>query len=76
MKKHNIKARGKRKFIVTTGSKHSLPVAPNLLNRNFQPDAPNRVWTSDITYIQTDAGWLYLEAVLDLYSRQIVEWMK
>jgi len=74
MKKHNIKARGKRKFIVTTGSKHSLPVAPNLLNRNFQPDAPNRVWTSDITYIQTDAGWLYLAVVLDLYSRQAVGW--
>jgi len=74
MKKHNIKARGKRKFIVTTGSKHSLPVAPNLLNRNFQPDAPNRVWTSDITYIQTDAGWLYLAVVLDLHSRQVVGW--
>ena len=56
MKEHNIKARGKRKFIVTTDSKHSLPIAPNLLNRNFQPDAPTRVWVSDITYIQTDAG--------------------
>lgn len=66
MKEHHIKARGKRKFIVTTDSKYSLPVAPNLLNRNFQPDAPNRVWTSDITYIQTDAGWLYLVVVLDL----------
>lgn len=74
MKEHDIKARGKRKFIVTTDSKHSLPIAPNLLNRNFQPDAPNRVWTSDITYIQTDAGWLYLAVVLDLYSRQIVGW--
>jgi len=74
MKAHNIKARGKRKFIATTGSKHSLPVAPNLLNRNFQPDAPNRVWTSDITYIQTDAGWLYLAMILDLYSRQVAGW--
>jgi transposase InsO family protein len=74
MKEHDIKARGKRKFIVTTDSKHSLPIAPNLLNRNFQTDAPNRVWTSDITYIQTDAGWLYLAVVLDLYSRQIVGW--
>lgn len=74
MQEHNIKARGKRKFIVTTGSKHSLPIAPNLLNRNFQPDAPNRVWTSDITYIQTDAGWLYLAVVLDLHSRQVVGW--
>jgi putative transposase len=63
MKEHDIKARGKRKFIVTTDSKYSLPIAPNLLNRNFQPDAPNRVWASDITYIQTDAGWLYLAVI-------------
>lgn len=74
MKEYGIQARGKRKFIATTDSKHSLPIAPNLLNRNFRPDAPNRVWTSDITYIQTAAGWLYLAAVLDLYSRQIVGW--
>ena len=47
MKEHGIKARGKRKFVVTTDSKHNLPIAPNLLNRNFQPDAPNCVWTSD-----------------------------
>lgn len=74
MKLHGIKARGKRKFVVTTDSKHNLPIAPNLLNRNFQPDAPNNVWTSDITYIQTDEGWLYLAVVLDLYSRQVVGW--
>jgi transposase InsO family protein len=74
MKEHGIKARGKRKFVVTTDSKHNLPIAPNLLNRNFQPTAPDRVWTSDITYIQTDAGWLYLAVVLDLYSRQVVGW--
>ncbi len=55
-------------------SKHNLPIAPNLLNRNFQPGAPDCVWTSDITYIQTDAGWLYLAVVLDLYSRQVVGW--
>lgn len=74
MKQHGIKARGKRKFVVTTDSKHSLPIAPNLLNRHFQPDTPDCVWTSDITYIQTDAGWLYLAVVLDLYSRQVVGW--
>lgn len=74
MKLHGIKARGKRKFVVTTDSRHNLPIAPNLLNRNFQPDAPNCVWTSDITYIQTDEGWLYLAVVLDLYSRQVVGW--
>jgi len=74
MKAHGIKARGKRKFVVTTDSKHKLPIAPNLLNRNFRPTTPDRVWTSDITYIQTDAGWLYLAVVLDLYSRQVVGW--
>lgn len=74
MKEHGVKARGKRKFVATTDSKHNLPIAPNLLNRNFQPAAPDRVWTSDITYIQTDAGWLYLAVVLDLYSRQVVGW--
>ena len=74
MKQHGIKARGKRKFVVTTDSKHNRPIAPNLLNRNFQPDAPDCVWTSDITSIQTDEGWLYLAIVLDLYSRQVVGW--
>lgn len=74
MKHHGIRARGKRKYIVTTDSKHNLPMAPNLLNRNFQPAQPNAVWTSDITYIQTDEGWLYLAAVIDLYSRQVVGW--
>ena len=71
---HDIKARGKRKYKVTTDSKHNLPVAPNLLARQFAPSAPNRVWTSDITYIATAEGWLYLAAVIDLFSRQIVGW--
>ena len=74
MKQHGIKARGKRKYVVTTDSKHNLPIAPNLLNRNFQPGQPNAVWSSDITYIQTDEGWLYLAAVIDLHSRQVVGW--
>lgn len=74
MKLHGIKARGKRKFVVTTDSKHNLPIAPNLLNRDFEPGRPNAVWTGDITYIQTDEGWLYLAAVIDLYSRQVVGW--
>lgn len=74
MKLHGIKARGKRKFVVTTDSKHNLPIAPNLLNRDFQPAQPDRVWAGDITYIQTDEGWLYLAAVIDLYSRQVVGW--
>ena len=74
MQRHGIKARGKRKFVVTTDSKHNLPIAENLLNRNFTPEAPNQVWTSDITYIATDEGWLYLTAVIDLFSRQVVGW--
>jgi putative transposase len=74
MQRHGIKARGKRKFVVTTDSKHNLPIAPNLLQRNFAPEAPNHVWSSDITYIATDEGWLYLTAVLDLFSRQVVGW--
>ena len=74
MKLHGIKARGKRKYVVTTDSKHDLPIAPNLLNREFQPAQPDMVWAGDITYIQTDEGWLYLAAVIDLYSRQVVGW--
>jgi putative transposase len=74
MKLHGIKARGKRKYVVTTDSKHSLPIGANLLDRNFQPERPNTVWTSDITYIATDEGWLYLAAVIDLYARRVVGW--
>ncbi|MCW5641732.1 MAG: IS3 family transposase [Rhodoferax sp.] len=74
MKQHGIKARSKRKFKATTDSSHSLPVAPNLLERNFSPTAPNKVWTSDITYIATDEGWLYLAVILDLFNRQVVGW--
>ena len=60
MQENGIKAKHKRRFKVTTDSKHNLPIAPNLLERNFTPDAPNQVWTSDITYLWTDEGWLYL----------------
>src|SRR5512137_78424 len=74
MKLHGIKARGKRKFKATTDSNHGLPVAENLLNREFTPAAPDRVWTSDITYVATDEGWLYLAVVIDLFSRQVVGW--
>ena len=74
MQRHGIKARGKRKFVVTTDSKHNLPIAPNLVQRNFTPTLPDTVWTSDITYIATDEGWLYLTAVIDLFSRLVVGW--
>ena len=64
----------KRKFISTTDSKHTLPVAENVLNRRFNPDKPNLAWTSDITYIRTRSGWLYLAVVLELFSRKIIGW--
>ena len=65
----------KRKFRVTTDSKHLLPIAPNLLNREFnQTSAPNQVWVTDITYIPTNEGWLYLAAVKDLRTGEIAGW--
>ena len=74
MQQHGIKARTKRKFVVTTDSRHSLPVAPDLVQRRFNPEAPNQLWSGDITYIATDEGWLYLADVLDLFGRQVVGW--
>lgn len=74
MRRHGIRAKTRRKFRVTTDSKHTHPVAANVLDRQFQPPAPNRVWASDITYIWTHEGWLYLAVILDLYSRQVVGW--
>jgi transposase InsO family protein len=74
MREHGIRARHKRRFKATTDSKHSMPVADNLLNRNFTPAAPNRVWTGDITYIATGEGWLYLAVVLDLFNREVIGW--
>jgi len=74
MKENRIQAKHKRRFKVTTDSKHNLPVAPNLLARNFTPEAPNRVCTSDITYLWTDEGWMYLAIVLDLFNREVVGW--
>ena len=71
MQQHGIKAKTKRKFVVTTDSRHSLPVAPDPVQRRFNPDAPNQIWTGDITYLATDEGWLYLAGVIDLHSRQL-----
>lgn len=69
-----LKCRTKKKFKVTTDSKHSLPIAPNRLERCFDADAPNQVYVSDITYIWTQQGWLYLAVVIDLFSRKVVGW--
>jgi putative transposase len=67
-------AKAARKYKATTNSKHALPVVPNLLEQNFMADKPDQKWVSDITYIWTDEGWLYLAVVLELYSRRVIGW--
>ncbi|WP_265311063.1 IS3 family transposase [Verminephrobacter eiseniae] len=74
MQLHGIRAKGKRRLKVTTDSKHDLPIAPNLLDRQFDVAEPDKVWVGDITYIATDEGWLLLAVVIDLFSRQVVGW--
>jgi len=74
MRVMGLKAVQKRKFKKTTDSNHNLPLQENLLNREFDVIQPNKVWVSDITYIPTDEGWLYLATVIDLYSRKVVGW--
>ena len=74
MKKAKLFSKTKRKFKVTTDSKHNLPIAPNLLARDFNPAAANTSWCGDIIYIHTSEGWLYLAVVIDLYSRKVVGW--
>ena len=74
MQEEGIEGQRKRRFRVTTDSRHTHPVAPNELKRNFTTSAPNKVWVTDITYIWTREGWLYLAAILDLFSRRVVGW--
>jgi len=74
MKDLNLKVKMKRRFKNTTDSNHNLPIAPNILNRDFYASAPNEKWVGDITYISTGEGWLYLATVIDLYSRKVVGW--
>jgi transposase InsO family protein len=74
MRLNGIRAKQSKRYKVTTDSNHRHPVAPNLLNRNFKAERPNEKWVSDITYIPTAEGWLYLAGVMDLYSRKIVGW--
>ena len=68
----NIRCRQKRKFKATTNSNHKLPVAENLLEQTFTPSAPNEVWLTDITYVHTDEGWLYLAGVKDVFTCELV----
>jgi putative transposase len=75
MRQHGIRARAPRRYrVCTTDSKHSLPVAENLLDQNFVAQRPDQVWLADITYIPTGEGWLYLAVILDLFTRKVVGW--
>ena len=75
MREQGLRAKSRPKYVPrTTDSAHDRPLAPNVLARQFTAEAPNRTWVGDITYIATDEGWLYLAAVLDLFSRRIVGW--
>ena len=74
MKAAGIRAKRKRKFISTTDSRHNYPIAPNILNRAFTATRPGQVWVSDITYIKTNKGWLYLTVIIDLFDRKVVGW--
>lgn len=74
MNENGIRAKHKRRYQATTDSKHNLPVAPNLLDQNFEASAPDQTWATDITYVPTGEGWLYLAVVLDLYTRMVVGW--
>lgn len=74
MREAGLCCKTKRKFKMTTDSKHNLPISPNLLQRNFTFSRPNQAYVGDITYIPTLEGWLYLAVVIDLFSRQVVGW--
>jgi putative transposase len=75
MRRYGIRAiMARPRRVCTTDSRHDLPIAPNLIARDFTAAAPNRVWLADITYIPIAEGWLYLAAVMDMFSRKIVGW--
>lgn len=71
MRAAGIVARRRRKFVATTDSKHNYPVAPNVINREFSASRPGEVWVSDLTYVRTKRGWLYLTVIIDLYDRKV-----
>lgn len=74
MKENGLQSRVVKKYKATTNSNHNLPVAENVLNREFSAEKPNHKWVSDITYVATDEGWLYVAGILDLYGKEIVGW--
>jgi putative transposase len=74
MREKKLAARARRRFRATTDSNHSFPIAPNVLERDFTASAPNEAWVTDITFLWTAQGWLYLAVILDLFSRRVVGW--
>lgn len=74
MRQAGLRSKIRRKYRVTTDSKHTFPVSPNLLERKFTAAAPDKAWVSDITYLATRTGWLYLTVIIDLFSRLVVGW--
>jgi transposase InsO family protein len=74
MKAMGLRATSKSRYVATTDSRHDLKVYPNLLNRQFHQEAPNQAWVTDMTYIWTLEGWVYLASVIDLFSRKVVGW--
>jgi transposase InsO family protein len=74
MREHGWKSKVIKKYKATTNSNHNLPVAENVLNREFTAQRPNQKWVSDITYVPTDEGWLYVAGIVDLYGREPVGW--
>src|SRR5664280_2198096 len=74
MKKQNLKSIIRKKWVITTNSRHNYPMVENKLNRNFNVTSPRQVWVSDITYIKTLQGWLYLTVIIDLYDRKVIGW--
>jgi transposase InsO family protein len=74
MKEQDLRGKRRKRFRVTTMSEHDMPIAPNLLDRDFTASAPNQKWVGDITYIWTRQGWLYLAVLIDLFSRRVVGW--
>lgn len=74
MRENGLYARRRRRFRKTTDSRHAKPIAPNVLERDFAASAPNEVWVTDVTYVWTAEGWLYLAAIIDLFARRVVGW--
>jgi putative transposase len=74
MKENELEAKPSKKYCRTTDSAHAMPIAENLLQRDFRAEKPNEKWVGDVTYVRTNEGWLYVAAILDLYSRRVVGW--